>query len=207
MGSQLWKRRRQILPSLFCQHLQEPAEFTSYSFWSLTQGLERGKGEEIRQEKVLPNWHQPGIGLHRDWRVFKIDSFSCGCLFIDSWKDALCRPWVCLLSDPFLLYLPCISTELASLGLINWRCWMGIGRWVGGRSQGTSPHLNFPPVASPAANGCTSSESQSCWKAPLWFQLLSGGPSPQGPISSPLTLPPIDFLSTSVLRNMLKRES
>lgn len=49
----------------------------------IPQGLERGKAEEIRQEKVLLNWHQSGIGLHRDWRVCKIDSFSCGCLFIE----------------------------------------------------------------------------------------------------------------------------
>lgn len=32
----------------------------------IPQGLERGKGEEIRQEKVLLSWHQSGIGLHRD---------------------------------------------------------------------------------------------------------------------------------------------
>lgn len=107
----------------------------------IPQGLERGKAEEIRQEKVLLNWHQSGIGLHRDWRVCKIDSFSCGCLFID--LEGCSMPAPGLLSDPLLLYLPCISTELASLGFTNWRCWTGIGRWVGGRSQGTSPH-HFP---------------------------------------------------------------
>ena len=52
-----------------------------------------------------------GIGFHRDWQVFKMDSFSCGFfhrLFVSMLHA---RPCICLLSDPSLHSSCCVFQQ------------------------------------------------------------------------------------------------